>query len=138
MGAETFSDTSRFYIIKELYAQSIDLLHHLEQYDRENKDREAFIKRLKSLLDARGQVIDHIQAWPDEDIPAVFSRCLTQEECERLMEGENVIHQFIDKVFMDIKDDLKQLRHRKRSGTQYANPFQHLATKDGVFLDKRK
>lgn len=112
--------------VKNLYELTI-LLHDVVHQEVPKDHRETQIEQITELLDERQQLLGQLKPPYNEE-----ERQLGFE----IVKLNEAIDQQLDKLFHDIKMDIKQVRVQKVKTTKYSNPYESLAT-DGIFFDKR-
>ena len=95
-----------------------------------NKDnREEMIEQINELLNKREVALQNYNPAPS----------INDEEVMKEISLWNVtINSRLEEIKLQIQKDLVQLRKAKSSNLQYTNPYQNVATKDGMFYDKKK
>jgi|SRR5699024_1207075 len=104
--------------LKELFNQEIN-----------TDNREAVIEKLNDLLQQREKHMKQL------------SPPYTAEENklgEELIPLNHKIEKEIQKIYDELKAEMMQFQKEKKSNRSYSNPYQHVQTNDGMFLDKKK
>lgn len=112
--------------VKKLY-ELTKLLHDVVQREEPKEHREVQIEQITKLLNDRQNLLEQIKPPYNEEEKQVGTKIVKLNEA---------IDQQLDKLFYDIKMDIKQLRVQKVKTTKYSNPYESLTT-DGIFFDKR-
>lgn len=115
--------------VQQLLIASEQLYSHLTNLPAD-KDRDAFIEKIDTLLDARGAIIDDIQA---NDPNALNNHPLLKN----LIELDKGIKERLLKVKNLIKADMQQLQTTKASEQKYTNPYASVRTMDGMYYDRK-
>ncbi|MEK4093710.1 MULTISPECIES: flagellar protein FliT [unclassified Viridibacillus] len=115
--------------VQQLLIASEQLYSHLTNFPAD-KDRDAFIEKIDTLLDARGAIIDDIQA---NDPNALNNHPLLKN----LIELDKGIKEGLLKVKNLIKADMQQLQTTKASEQKYTNPYASVRTMDGMYYDRK-
>ncbi|ETT87857.1 flagellar protein FliT [Viridibacillus sp. FSL R5-0477] len=115
--------------VQQLLIASEQLYSHLTNLPAD-KDRDAFIENIDTLLDARGAIIDDIQA---SDPNALNNHPLLKN----LIELDKGIKERLLKVKNLIKADMQQLQTTKASEQKYTNPYASVRTMDGMYYDRK-
>lgn len=104
--------------LKELFDQDI----HAD-------NREAVIEKLNDLLEQR-----------EKDIKQLSPPYTAEENKlgEKLIPLNNEIEKKIQQIYKDLKIEMIQFKKEKKSNRSYSNPYEHVQTNDGMFLDKKK
>ncbi|MBK3494852.1 flagellar protein FliT [Viridibacillus sp. YIM B01967] len=116
--------------VQQLLIASEQLYSHLTSLPAD-KERDAYIEKIDSLLDIRGAIINDLQAnFPD----ALCNHPLT----EHLVKLDKGIQERLLKVKNLIKVDMQQLQTTKTSEQKYTNPYASVRTMDGMYFDGKK
>lgn len=93
--------------------------------------RDEYIEEINEKLDARAQVIEQL-------VKQGFEFNASEKSHITLFELDKGIKERLQNVMLDVKKDMKELQNAKRSEQQYANPYGHVQTMDGMYYDKKK
>ncbi|MGE7622505.1 flagellar protein FliT [Viridibacillus sp. NPDC096237] len=115
--------------VQQLLIASEQLYSHLTNLPAD-KDRDAYIEKIDTLLDARGAIIDALQA---NDPNALNNHPLLKN----LLELDKGIQERLLKVKNLIKTDMQQLQTTKTSEQKYTNPYASVQTMDGMYYDRK-
>ncbi|WP_181347269.1 flagellar protein FliT [Thalassobacillus sp. CUG 92003] len=114
--------------IEYIYQLSLQLNERLEQ-DHSKQDRAQVVDDVNDILDERGRYL--------EDAPSPE----TDEEKQwaaHILEMEPRSQAKLETLFTGLKAEMKSMKKQKSSNRKYVNPYQNVATSDGMFLDKKK
>lgn len=92
-------------------------------------NREEIIDLFQKNLEKRGELIE------------LISPPYTSEEEEmgrQIVEMNQEMEKKMNRLFLDLKNEMKQMKQQRKSATSYTNPYTHLQTSDGMFLDQKK
>jgi flagellar protein FliT len=113
-------------VVLELY-QVTEALYREVQKQESKENREEQIERIVKLLDERQSLMDKLQPPFSEE---------ENELGQQLVQLNKVIDAQLQKIFAEIKMDIKDLKVKKAKSTKYSNPYESIST-DGMFFDKR-
>jgi flagellar protein FliT len=91
--------------------------------------RDECILNITLLLEKRAQLLTEVQP------PLAATE--TQRFQQMITWNEVIVKRFIE-IKQQIQQDMIQLKKSKASNQQYINPYQNVASQDGMFYDKRK
>ncbi|WP_217588532.1 flagellar protein FliT [Lentibacillus saliphilus] len=94
-----------------------------------SKDRSKIIVDINRLIEARGHIMEMIKPPFTEEEKQIG---------EQVVMLNNVIKYEMDQLFAELKTEMKQMKQLKRSNQSYTNPYQHVNTMDGMFMDSKK
>lgn len=97
----------------------------------DDKERDAFIIAIDELLDARGTIIEQLQAQAVDPLQGHVLQ-------KQLIELDKDIQERLVKVQKSIKDDMQQLQTTKKSEQRYTNPYAAVQVMDGTYFDGKK
>jgi flagellar protein FliT len=117
-------------LVQQLLVASEKLHAHLTKLP-DDKERDAFILAIDELLDARGKVIEQLQA---QTVDPLKGHVLQPQ----LLELDIGIQERLVKVQRSIKDDMQQLQTTKKSEQRYTNPYAAVRVMDGTYFDGKK
>lgn len=117
-------------IYKNYLQLSADLFEKLEKFPEED-NREEFI-------DDVTKEIDKLEVLAKELKDSGFEYDPSKREHEILFELDKGVRERLNKLFNVIKADLKDLQNAKKNEVQYANPYGHVQSMDGMYYDKKK
>lgn len=113
-------------VINDLYQITQSLYQAVKnQIDKEN--RETQIDEITKLLNQRQELISQLNP------PYTEGENKLGLEIVKL---NKVIDHQLNKIFNDIKTDIKELKTKKEKSMKYANPYDSLSI-DGMFFDKK-
>lgn len=113
-------------VVKELYQVTVSLYQEVhKRVPKENRDEQ--IERINKFLEERQALLDKFQPPYSEEESKIG---------QQIVQINKVIDTQLEKIFADIKMDLKELKIKKEQSTKYSNPYESIAT-DGIFFDKR-
>lgn len=115
--------------LQQLLQVSAKLYQHLTDIPTEGQ-RDAYIEKVNSLLDKRGEIIDLLK---NENF--IFDP--QNKSHSMLAELDKGIRERLEKVMKEIKSDLKELQNAKKNEKQYLNPYASVAVMDGRYYDKK-
>ncbi|MDY0408910.1 flagellar protein FliT [Virgibacillus soli] len=114
--------------IKKLYDVTLRLKEVVEQ-STTSKNRQDHIDEINKLVDERSELIKNITPPYRED------ETLLGKEIVAL----NVqIQAQMERLFQDLKLEMKQVKKQKKSNESYINPYKHIQTLDGLYMDRKK
>lgn len=113
-------------VIQELY-QVTEALYREVQKQESKENREEQIERINKLLEDRQNLLDKLQPPFNEE---------ENKLGQQMVQLNKVIDSQLQKIFADIKMDIKELKVKRAKSTKYSNPYESLST-DGMFFDKR-
>jgi flagellar protein FliT len=93
------------------------------------KARAAVISRITALIEQREIHMDGVRPP------------YTEEEKQI---GKSIVHlnasiqTQMQRLFAELKLEMKQVKQQKKSNRTYTNPYENIAAKDGMFLDHKK
>lgn len=94
-----------------------------------SKNREKIIKQTDHLIEMRGK---HIQ-----DVKPPFTE-REKEIGKQIIELNKFIQKQMDRLFTDLKSEMRQVKQKKKSNRKYVNPYENVQSIDGMFMDKKK
>ena len=109
---------------------STDLYAKLEKFPLED-ERETFIEDVFRDL-------DQLEVLASELKNSGFVYDSTNREHNVLFELDRGIRERLKTLLNVIKMDLKDLQNAKKNEVQYANPYGHVQSMDGMYYDKKK
>ncbi|MFD2044998.1 flagellar protein FliT [Ornithinibacillus salinisoli] len=114
----------------------LESVHHITlqledilDQDVSAKNRQSIIEKITSLLEKRGSYMDEV------------SPPFTSEEKvlgEKLVQLNKSIEAKMQKLFSELKVEMKQAKKQKKSNRTYVNPYDKVQTMDGMFMDHKK
>ncbi|WP_200415907.1 flagellar protein FliT [Virgibacillus salexigens] len=111
-----------------LYQITLELKEVLDN-SSEYKQRESLISRVNTLIEQRGKEMEQIvPPFSDEENRMGKAIVALHQPIETLM------HQ----LFNELKSEMRQVKKQKKSNRQYKNPYAHMQSIDGMFLDRKK
>lgn len=96
-----------------------------------SESRDAYIEGINLKLEARESAIEQL-------LNQGFTYDSTEKTHTMLFELDRGIKERLQNVLADIKTDLKELQNAKKTEQQYANPYAHVQSMDGMYYDKKK
>jgi flagellar protein FliT len=114
--------------VQKIYDITLQLEKLLNQ-DISPQNRDQLIVRVNQLIAARGK---HMETLP-----------VSYTEREKTL-GRNIIlrnnriEQKMKVLFAALKNEMKLIKKRKQTNRNYINPYEHIETIDGMFLDSKK
>lgn len=93
------------------------------------KNREQVIEMLQQKIEERGQLLQDLTepySIKEETLGAEVVKLNQQIEIK------------MNVIFDQIKVELKLMKKKKKSNHSYTNPYQHVQSSDGYFLDNKK
>ena len=117
-------------LYKNYLQLSTDVFSQLEKFPEE-EERELFIEEVTKKL-------DQLEIVAEELKQSGFEYDSSKREHEVLYELDKGIRDRLNKLFNIIKSDMKDLQNAKRNEAQYANPYGHVQSMDGMYYDKKK
>ncbi|MFD1334149.1 flagellar protein FliT [Oceanobacillus iheyensis] len=104
-------------------------MQHLLNVEITNKNREQVIGMLQQKIEEREQMLqDLTQPYSIEEEALGIEVVKLNQQIEMKM---NVI-------FDQIKVELKLMKKKKKFNNSYTNPYQHIQSSDGYFMDNKK
>lgn len=113
-------------IVIELY-QVTEALYSEVQKQESKDDREEQIEQINKLLEDRQCLLDKLQPPFNKE---------ENKLGQQIVQLNKVIDTQLQKIFNEIKVDIKELKVKKEKSTKYSNPYESLSM-DGMFFDKR-
>lgn len=114
--------------LKVIYDITLQLKEVVDQ-EITSQNREQVIEKVNQLVEQRGE---HMQA-----LQPPYSK-------EEKLLGKSLIplNEAIEKemqvLFNELKKEMKQVKKQKKSNRTYTNPYEHVQTRDGMFMDSKK
>ena len=93
------------------------------------KNREQVIEQVNQLVEARRKHMEKLAA-PYSEAEKVLGK--------KIILLNDQIEQTMEKIFNVLKSEMKQVKKQKQSNRNYTNPYEHVQTMDGMFLDSKK
>ncbi|MCP8617609.1 flagellar protein FliT [Salirhabdus salicampi] len=115
------SDVQKLHELTTKLAQKVKTYQNAEA-------REESITEILSLLDEREALMQKLSPPYTEK-----EKALGQE----IVKMNEQIEEQLQFFFTQLKGNLKQVQHQKRSNKKYVNPYGNTSTSDGMFFDKR-
>lgn len=115
--------------LQQLLQLSAKLYEHLNNVPN-GEERESYIEKINVLLDERGVIIEALAE-------AGFKYDPSQKMHSTLAELDKGINARLNKVLVNVKNDLKNLQKSKKNESQYMNPYAQVRTMDGTYYDKK-
>lgn len=96
--------------------------------DINSNNRESIISEVTKLIDQRGEFMAALEP-PYNEVETEMGKSLIpiNLEIERLM----------NKIFDDLKFEMKQVQKQKNTTSKYKNPYKAVETADGMFMDSK-
>jgi flagellar protein FliT len=91
-------------------------------------EREAYIEKLNKLLAERQELLDQLPPSSTEGDLKLG---------EKILALNRKFEPVLAEQMKMIQSDLQNVKHKKKTNTKYANPYQSTSA-DGMFFDKRK
>jgi len=114
--------------VEKIYELTLQLDELLSQ-EITSKNRESIIEQLNDGLKKRGKYMEQLTPPYTDEEKGLGSKLIPlNEKIEKQMQ----------EIFQGLKKEMKQLNKQKKSNQSYVNPYQHVQTMDGMFLDKKK
>ncbi|WLV23974.1 flagellar protein FliT [Aciduricibacillus chroicocephali] len=116
---------NRLKVIMDVSKKLDELLHSDEHAD----DRDILISKATELIEERGVLMAELQPP------------FTEEETnmgKELIPLNTRIEVRMTELFEELKREMKDLKQQKRSKQQYKNPYRHVASMDGMYVDSKK
>lgn len=110
----------------------MDVSKKLEEllYSEEHAgDRDVLINKATAFIEERGALMAELQPP------------FTEEETnmgKELIPLNARIEGRMSELFEELKQEMKELKQQKRSKQQYKNPYRHVASMDGMYVDSKK
>ncbi|WP_010647606.1 flagellar protein FliT [Oceanobacillus massiliensis] len=93
------------------------------------KSRESAIEKLNELVHERGHHMESlVSPYTAEEKQLGNEVLLLNNEIEKKMHI----------LFADLKMEMIQVKRQKKSNQSYTNPYKHVHTLDGMFMDSKK
>ncbi|TMN21350.1 flagellar protein FliT [Lentibacillus cibarius] len=106
-----------------------NLLHDVLTEAMETKNREKNIERINELVEYRGELLQQVvPPFTDDEKRLGKQLILLNEQVQEKM----------DTLFTTLKQEMKQMKKQKKSNRTYIDPYEHVKTIDGMFLDSKK
>ncbi|SFA88351.1 flagellar protein FliT [Lentibacillus halodurans] len=92
------------------------------------KNRDEVMEQVNDLLEKRGKLLTQISPPFTENERRLGEKTATlNEKIQRKMNG----------LFDELKLEMKQMKKQKKSNRSYINPYEHVKTADGMFMDSK-
>ncbi|GIO23879.1 flagellar protein FliT [Oceanobacillus sp. J11TS1] len=92
-------------------------------------NREEIIRLFHEKMEERGKLLEAMVPPYTEE----------EDELGRIVVQMNQeIEKKMNRLFMDLKNEMKQVQQQKKSTTSYSNPYKNVQGLDGMFLDQKK
>lgn len=92
-------------------------------------NRQETIDQLNNLIEKRSELTFSVKPpYTDEEMDIGKKIWAMNETIEKKMK----------KLFTDLKVEMKQIQQQKKSNQSYMNPYKHVQTMDGMYMDKKK
>ncbi|MDY0393230.1 flagellar protein FliT [Virgibacillus halophilus] len=91
----------------------------------------------------RQEIIDQLNVLIEKRSELTFSMKppYTEEEMnigKQVLSMNEAIEKKMEQLFADLKMEMKQIQQQKKSNQSYINPYKHVQTMDGMYMDKKK
>ncbi|MFC7063344.1 flagellar protein FliT [Halobacillus seohaensis] len=116
----------------EIWQQFLSITERLSQKVNQkvtDDNREQVIVDVQQLLDQRSDLINQLPQPETES---------EKSTVQRVMELDLDINQKLEFLFDGLKGELRNMRKQKSSNQRYTNPYQSVASYDGMFMDRKK
>lgn len=114
--------------LDELYKVTVELSVLLDE-EITNDNREQIISKVEILIDKRENLMKEV-------IPP-FSE--SEKKLGKTVINLNTkIEQKLEKVFSELKNEMRQIQKQKKSNRSYINPYGPIKTIDGMYVDSKK
>ncbi|QKS72307.1 hypothetical protein FLK61_37370 [Paenalkalicoccus suaedae] len=111
-----------------IYKGTQELHAHLSKPMPTDDTRDTYIETVTDMLAAREELLVGVEPPSNDDEEVV---------AKEIVEMNKVIQMKL-KIFQGIiQQDINKLKHRKKSGQKYENPYDGPTT-DGIFFDSKK
>lgn len=114
--------------LEKIYELTLELKKLFDQ-KIQTRNREEVIVRLNELLEIRGEYMKQLTPPYTEEETKLGQQLIPMNE---------QIEKQIQKLFHDLKKEMRQFKKQKKSNQSYLNPYEQVQTNDGMFLDKKK
>ena len=94
-------------------------------------DHDAFNELIEQVADERDAILKEVS-------PTDSEREKYRQEMNEIIELDQQLNRMIEKYFESFKREIVLLKKKKDSNVKYTNPYKHMKSPDGAFLDKRK
>lgn len=115
--------------LNKVYEITLELKQLLVDKPVSSKERETVIEKLNELIEDRGK-------WMEQLSPPY-----TEEEKqlgEQIYQMNIGVQENMERIFADLKLEMKQVQKQKKTQQSYSNPYKHVSFSDGTFLDRKK
>ncbi|RYG74397.1 flagellar protein FliT [Lentibacillus lipolyticus] len=114
--------------LQELW-DTTEELHHVLHAAMEAKDRETTIEQMNRLIERRSEIMKRLQPPFSEAENRLGKKlvCLNKQ-----------VQVQMDNLFDELKQEMRQMKKQKKSNRTYVNPYEHVQTMDGMFLDSKQ
>ncbi|MFC4023848.1 flagellar protein FliT [Oceanobacillus longus] len=114
--------------VEPIYEITMKIKTLLEQ-DITAKSRESVIEELNDLILSRGMYMEKLKSpYTEEEKKIGKELVLINNEIQKKMQI----------LFADLKLEMRQVKKQKKSNQSYTNPYKHVQTMDGMFMDSKK
>ncbi|MGJ9457619.1 flagellar protein FliT [Oceanobacillus sp. CF4.6] len=111
-----------------IYEITMKIKTLLEQ-DITAKSRESVIEELNNLILNRGVYMEKLKPpYLEEEKKIGKELLLINNEIQKKMQI----------LFAELKLEMRQVKKQKKSNQSYTNPYKHVQTIDGMFMDSKK
>ena len=109
---------------------SVVLYNQLEKFP-DGDERESYIEEITAKLEQRDQLAIELKQ-------SGFKYDEENGDHITLFEIDKGIRERLNNLLNIIKADMKDLQNAKKNEVQYANPYGHVQSMDGMYYDKKK
>ena len=114
--------------VQMLYDVTLQLQHILDREITVN-NREQVIEQVNQLIEIRGKHMESLTSpYTDEEKMLGKKIIILNDKIEKKMHV----------LFNELKTEMKEVKKQKQSNRKYTNPYEHVQTMDGMFLDSKK
>ncbi|MCP3028111.1 flagellar protein FliT [Halobacillus sp. A5] len=102
-----------------------------QQVNQKVKDdnRDEVIQEVQRLLKKRAQMLEGLPQPADEEEKAIV---------KQIMYLDVDINQKLEFLFNGLKMEMRHMKRQKSSNKKYTNPYESVASYDGMFMDRKK
>lgn len=104
-------------------------MQQLLEQEITNKNRETVIEELQQKIEERGLLLQKLtEPYTEEEETLGTEIVKLNQQIETKM----------NTLFHHLKMEMKQMKKKKKSNNSYINPYQHVQSSDGIFMDNKK
>ncbi|HEY4602083.1 MAG TPA: flagellar protein FliT [Cerasibacillus sp.] len=111
-------------LVYQLTMQMIRVLDNLNKTQRQD-----VIEQITYLIEKREQALQKLSPpYSKQEI----------EIGQKIILMNKTIEIEMNRLFLELKQDMKQMKQQRKSTQSYVNPYRAVQTVDGMFMDRKK